>query len=340
MTGHNRFRSMLGASRGLTTITAACVLLFVCSAVFASSSVSRGALLGMLPFASVLAIVALGQTLVIQQAGIDLSVAGAVSVVVVITTHTAQGQTDRLLGAVLFALGVVLVAGIANGVLVAVLGLNPIVATLGTNTLLTAVVFAVSDGIPRSTTERMAEIADGRTLGIPNAVYFAVGITIITTTLVKMTVFGRHFEAIGANPLAMWTTGLRTGPHRAGAYVWAQVHYWLGGVLLAGIVTQPTAFQGRAYLLPSVAAVVLGGTSLAGGRGNLVATVIAALFLTQLQSFVLALGIGFAYRTLIEAAALAVGIALYTVNWGALFANRRERTPSEPLAGPVQPSVP
>ena len=143
----------------------------------------------------------------------------------------------------LFALAVVLAAGIANGVLVAILGLNPIVATLGTNTLLTAVVFAVSDGIPRSTTDRMAEIADGRTLGIPNAVYFAVA-PIITTTLVKSTVFGRHFEAIGANPLAMWTTGC-TGPRHAGAYVWAQLHYWLGGMLLAGIVTQPTAFQGK-----------------------------------------------------------------------------------------------
>jgi ribose transport system permease protein len=318
-----QFSAKLRASRGLTTITVACALLFAASAAFASSSVSKGALLGMLPFAAVLGIVALGQTLVIMQAGIDLSVAGAVSVVVVITTHTAQGQDDRLLGAVLFALGVVLAAGIANGVLVAILGLNPIVATLGTNTLLTAVVFAVSDGIPRSTTDRMAEIADGRTLGIPNAVYFAVGATVVTTTLVKLTAGGRRFEAIGANPVAMWTTGLRTGPRHAGAYVWAQLHYWLGGVLLAGIVTQPTAFQGRAYLLPSVAAVVLGGTSLAGGRGNLVATVIAALFLTQLQQFVLALGIGFAYRTLIEAAALAVGIALYTVNWSALLAGRR-----------------
>ena len=235
---------------------------------FASSSVSKGALLGMLPFAAVLGIVALGQTLVIQQAGIDLSVAGAVSVVVVITTHNAEGQNDRLLGAVLFALVVVVAAGIANGILVAILGLNPIVATLGTNTLLTAVVFAVSGGIPRSTTDLMAEIADGRTLGIPNAVYFAVGATIVTTTLVKLTVFGRQFEAVGANPLAMWTTGLRTGPHRAGAYVWAQLHYWLGGILLAGIVTQPTAFQGRAYLLPSVAAVVLGGTSLARRAGE------------------------------------------------------------------------
>jgi ribose transport system permease protein len=323
-----KLSARLRVSRGLTTITSATVLLFIVSAVFASSSVSRGALLGMLPFAAVLGIVALGQTLVIMQGGIDLSVVGAVSVAVVITTHNAEGQDSRLFGAVLFALGVVIAAGIANGILVAVLGLNPIVATLGTNTLLTSVVFAVSGGIPRSTTDLMAEIADGRTLGIPNAVYFAVGATIVTTTIVKLTVGGRRFEAIGANALAMWTTGLRTGPRRGGAYVWAQIHYWLGGVLLAGIVTQPTAFQGRAYLLPSVAAVVLGGTSLLGGRGNLVASVVAALFLTQLQQFVLALGLGFAYRTLIEAAALAVGIALYTVNWSALLAGRRNRSGS------------
>ena len=79
--------------------------------------------------------------------------------------------------------------------------------------------------------------------------------------------------------------------HRAGAYVWAQLLYCLAAVLLAGIVNQPTAYEGDSYLLPSVAAVVLGGTSLLGGRGNLVATAIAALFLTQLDQFVLALGV-------------------------------------------------
>ena len=76
-----------GVSRGLVTITAATVALFVASALLASTSVSEGALSGMLPFASVLAIAALGQTLVIQQGGIDLSVPGSVSLVVVIATH-------------------------------------------------------------------------------------------------------------------------------------------------------------------------------------------------------------------------------------------------------------
>ncbi len=115
--------------------------------------------------------------------------------------------------------------------------------------------------------------------------------------------------------------------HRAGAYVWAQVLYWLAGVLLAGIIAQPTAFQGDAYLLPSVAAVVLGGTSLLGGRGYLVATAVAALLLSQLGQFVLALGVSFAIRTLVEAAALTVGVALYSLNWGALRTRFRRRTP-------------
>jgi hypothetical protein len=78
--------------------------------------------------------------------------------------------------------------------------------------------------------------------------------------------------------------------------VWAQLLYCLAAVLHAGIVNQPTAYEGNNYLLPTVAAVVLGGTSLLGGRGNLVATAVAALFLSQLDQFVLALGVTYATR--------------------------------------------
>ncbi len=88
--------------------------------------------------------------------------------------------------------------------------------------------------------------------------------------------------------------------------------------MLAGIVLQPTAFQGTPYLLSSVAAVVLGGTSLLGGKGFPVSTAVAALFLTQLSQFVLALGVTTAVRTLVEAGALAVGVGLHTIDWAAL----------------------
>ncbi len=323
----------ISVPRGLVTITTAVVALFVASAVVAPTSVDRGALLTMLPFASVLAIAAIGQTLVVMQGGIDLSVAGAVSLAVVITTHQPGGDDRLLLPALGLGLVVAVAAGLANGGLIGRLRLNPIVATLGTNALLYAGVLGISAGSPRRTTDLLRGLVGGMTFGIPHSVYVAVAVVTAATVAVKLTVAGRRFEAVGANPAAAAATALPVMRHRAGAYVGAQVLYWLAGVLLAGIIAQPTAFQGDAYLLPSVAAVVLGGTSLLGGRGHLVATAVAALFLSQLDQFVLALGVSFAIRTLVEAGALTVGVALYSLDWTRLRARFAGRAPAAATAG-------
>jgi ribose transport system permease protein len=296
------------------------------SVVFAPSSLSRGVLLTMLPFASALAIAALGQTLVVMQGGIDLSVAGGLSLYVVILTKYPAGDNARLLPAIGIAFLAAIVAGSLNGVLIGRMRLNPIVATLGTNALLFGAVLWYTAGIPTTTTARLARIGGGVWLGIPAPVYFAIVTTAVVTVVVKRTPAGRRFESVGANAISAFTAGIRVKRHRAGAYVWAQILYCLAAVLHAGIVNQPTAYEGNNYLLPTVAAVVLGGTSLLGGRGNLVATAIAALFLSQLDQFVLALGVSYATRTLVQAAALGVGVALYTVNWGFLarrFLGRR-----------------
>ncbi len=314
-------------SRGLATITLALIALVIASATLAPSSITKGALLGMLPFAAVLAIAGLGQTLVVQQGGIDLSVPGGISMAVVICTHQPDGVNSKLLPAVLLALAVAIAVGLLNGFLTGRLGINPIVATLGTNALLYAGVLELSGGIPRSTTTLLASIAGGTAFGVPNSVYFALAAVVITTVVVKLTVAGRRFEATGANPAAAWATGLKVRRHRGGAYVYAQILYCLAGVLLAGIVAQPTAYEGDNYLLPSVAVVVLGGTSLLGGRGQLVASAIAALFLSQLEQFVLAVGVTYAIQTLVQAAALIVGVALYTIDWRAL---RRRLRPGGP----------
>ncbi|MGN6609220.1 MAG: ABC transporter permease [Jatrophihabitans sp.] len=320
-TAHQR-RVSLRPSRGLTTVLIALVVLVVLGTLTAPSSLKQGALLSMLPFAAVLAVAAIGQTLVVMQGGIDLSVAGTMSLVVVIITHEAYGDNAKVLPAALLALAAAVAAGLVNGLLIGIFGLNAIVATLGTNALLYAGVFAVSGGTPRETTDLMARIAGNSTLGIPNAVWFAVVAIAVVTVIVKRTPAGRRFEAVGANPFAALAAGIRIQFHRAGAYVWAAVAYWLAGALLAGIINKPTAYEGDTYVLASVAAVVLGGTSLLGGRGNLVASAIAALFLTQLQQYVLALGETFAVQTLVQAAALTVGVALYTIRWSRLGGRR------------------
>ena len=315
-------------SRGLATVLVATVGLFAVSLVFASSSVTRGTLLTMLPFASALAIASLGQTLVVMQGGIDLSVAGGLSLYVVILTKYPAGDNSRLWPAIGIAFLAAIAAGLVNGWLVGRMRLNPIVATLGTNALLFGAVLWYTAGIPTTTTARLARVGGGLWLGIPAPVYFAVAATLVVTAVVKLTPPGRRFEGVGANEVAARTAGLRVQRHRGGAYVWAQLLYCLAALMHAGIVNQPTAYEGNNYLLPTVAAVVLGGTSLLGGRGNLVATAIAALFLSQLDQFVLALGVSYATRTLVQAAALAVGVALYTVNWGAIVRRLVRRRPT------------
>src|SRR6476469_3272590 len=125
-----RGASRLTVSKGLLTIGIATVLLFVVSALAAPSSTSGTSLRGMLPIASVLAVAGLGQMLVIQQGGIDLSVAGAISITVVLVTHIPDGDNSKLAPAILVAVGFAVAAGLLNGLLIGVLLLNPIIATL------------------------------------------------------------------------------------------------------------------------------------------------------------------------------------------------------------------
>lgn len=305
--------SPLVLAKGFVTVLISTIVLIGLCYFFAPSSVTQGALSGSLPFAAILAIVGLGQMLVVQQGGFDLSVAGGVSLSVVFATHFPAGDSTYLLPAVLIAYASAVLIGLVNGLLVGFVRLNAIVATIGMNALIYGLVFAVSGGVPRITTPLLAEIAGGETFGIGNAIYFAAAILIIVAFAMKKTVYGRRFEAIGSNPLAATAVGLNVRLHQMMAYVLAQLLYCTAGLLIAGITSQPTAFQGDSLLLPSVAVVVLGGTSLLGGRGFPISTVIAAIFLNQLSQFAFAVGVPYSAQTIIQALALGFGIAIYSI---------------------------
>ncbi len=305
----------LPLARSFVTVVISAIALLIVCLIFAPSSVSWAGLSGSLPFAALIAIVGLGQLLVVQQGGFDLSLPGAVSLAVVQATHYPHQDNAQLLPAILIAFSFALAAGILNGLLVSVFRLNAIIATIGTNALLYAGVFAVSGGVPSITTDLLAEIAGGETLGLPNAIYFALTALAVVSFMLKKTVMGRRFEAIGANPLAARAAGLHVQTHQFMAYVLAQLLYCLAGILIAGITREPTAFQGDTLLLPSVAVVVLGGTSLLGGRGFPISTVIAAFFLNQLSQFALAVGVPYSAQTIIQALALGFGIGVYSLRW-------------------------
>src|SRR4051794_4148943 len=273
-------RPRLPIGGAATAIVVATALLFLVSWLVEPQSVRHSSLLGMLPFASVLAIVAVGQTLVVQQGGIDLSVPGMISLTVVIMTRVPNGDSGELPLALVYAFGAALAAGVVTGVLVSRVGITAIVTTLGVNALLYGAVLQISGGTPRTTTDALHNCGSGRVLGIPTTVPIAVAITAIVAVAVKRTVAGRRFEGVGASNTGARAAGLVVRRYQLSAYVGATVLYCAAGVLLAGVVSTPRALQGDSYLLPSGAAVVLGGTSLLRGRRRGAARAGAAPLLT------------------------------------------------------------
>ena len=172
-------------ARSFVTVVISTLALILGCLLFAPSSVTWGALSGSLPFAAIIAIVGLGQLLVVQQGGFDLSLAGGVSLAVVISTHYPQGDNALLLTGVLIAIACAIMAGLANGILISIFRLNAIVATIGVNALLYGAVFAVSGGVPKTTTTMLAAIAGGRAFWLPNTVYFALATMLVVSFVLK-----------------------------------------------------------------------------------------------------------------------------------------------------------
>ncbi|MDW5594509.1 ABC transporter permease [Conexibacter stalactiti] len=297
----------------------ATALLFAVSPILASGSLDGSALLGMLPFAAILALVAAGQTLIVQQGGLDLSVPGMVSLSAVIVSKYPQGSDGRLLAAVAIALGACALAALISGIAITRFGITPLIATLGVNALLTGAVLQYTSGSASDPAPpALVDLASGKVAGIPNTVVIAVVLIALATFVVRRTILGRRFVAAGASPRAAVAAGIRVREHQLGTYVVAGLLYAAAGILLAGFLETPGLQPGQQYLLPSIAAVVLGGTALTGGSGSVAATAVGALFLTQLNQVVLGMGAASSVQLLIQGLIIALGMGLRNVPWAAV----------------------
>ncbi|VTU31168.1 Ribose transport system permease protein RbsC [Variovorax sp. SRS16] len=279
------------------------IVLFALSSIVAPGTVTRGSLLAMLPFAGILAIVATGQTVVIQQRGLDMSAAGMVSLAGIVAAVIGYA-TQSLLLAVLGSVGVAVVVGLFNGLLAARVNITPLVATLAVNALLIGAIRSITGNAPISVPPGIQSFAHGSLLGVPHSVWLAILFVATVALVTRRTVIGRRFVAVGVNPRAAGAAGVVVLRYQIGAYAVSATCFAVAGILLAGFIGNASQTAGNEYLLPAIAAVVVGGTPFTGGRGSVVASGIAALFMAQLAQMVLALGAGPAVQLLVTALAI------------------------------------
>ncbi|WP_287162544.1 ABC transporter permease [Rhodococcus sp. (in: high G+C Gram-positive bacteria)] len=309
---------------GTSSVIAITAALFAFSWLIAPGSVSGSAIDSLLPFAGILAIAAIGQTIVVMLKGIDLSLPGMMTLAALVSSQYAQDH-GSILGALAVVAVIAVVVGLVNGIVVSVFSVTPLVATLAVNAVLMGAALAYSGGTPTRAPKSVSDFALEKTLGVSNTVWLAVLLVIVTVFATGYTTWGRRVVAVGSNERTAGAAGVRTGRIKISGYVAASLCYSAAGVLLAGYVSTPSTNAGTSYLLPAIAAVVVGGTALTGGRGNIIGSAVGALFLSQLTQLVLSLGAPSSTQFLVQAAVIAIAVGVQQLDLRELSHRLRPR---------------
>ncbi len=254
-----------------------------------------------LQIAAFLGLLAVGATVVILLGHIDLSVPWVLGGAAIISTALvgSGNPTLSLLAiptAVLFGAGI----GVINGFGVAILRIPSMVWTLAVNSMLLGTSVVITGGFnPRGeASETMISLATGEFGGVPLAFCVWMVMTLAISVLLKRSAFGRYVSAIGYNEKATFLSGVSTPKVIIASFAIAGVCSALGGILLAGYANQAYQSMGDPFLLPTIAAVVIGGTSILGGRGSLAGTIGGVLFITLLNSILSVMQISDAWRNI------------------------------------------
>lgn len=285
-----------------------------------------GSLIDILRNSAPLMLVALGMTLVIATRGIDLSVGAimAVSGAVALTIIEASPEPGNLgvvMVAIVAAVGVSLLLGVWNGFLVSVLGIQPIIATLVLMLAGRGVALLITQGfITTINSDPYQFMAQGYVLGLPFAFYVSIVAVIVVGVLERRTALGMLTEAVGINPEASRLAGVRSRGIIWGAYVASGTLAGMAGILYSSNIMAADSNAAGLYIeLDAILAVVLGGTSLAGGKFSLAGTVVGVFTIQTLKSTITFLGVPPAVSPVFMAAAVLIVVLLQSSRFRAFF---------------------
>lgn len=292
----------------IIAFVALCAVLSVISPYF----LSVNNLLNVLRQTSINGILAIGMTFVILTRGIDLSVGSLMACAAMVAASFATGaEAAPLSVAVLAALATGLVLGSVNGLFVARFAIPPFVMTLGMLSMARGFTYIYNDGMPISNlSPAFRFIGQGEVLGIPMPVILFLGVFFVSWAVLRLTTYGRYIYAVGGNPRAAETSGIRVRMVIFSVYAVSGLLCGLAGVLLSARTSAALPQAGVAYELDAIAAVVIGGTSLAGGVGSVVGTLFGALIIGVMNNGLDLLGVSSFYQQVVKGAIIVLAVML------------------------------
>jgi ribose/xylose/arabinose/galactoside ABC-type transport system permease subunit len=268
-------------------------------------------LLNIVKQASINGILACGMMFVIISGGIDLSVGSTAALAGVMAAHFSHAGEYPLILPIFVALGIGALVGYINGIGVAYGEIPPFIVTLGTMTAVRGAALIASGGAPVFNVSKPFEyVASGFLLGVPLlAIYFA-GIVALTAIILTKTVFGRRVYSVGGNEIAANVSGINVRGMKISVYVIAGTLAGFAGMLLASRTVSGSPTAGSGYELDAIAAVIIGGVSMAGGAGKWYGTVIGALMIAVIGNGLDILGVSSHYQFVIKGAIIVFAVLI------------------------------
>jgi len=307
-------RSIHSGLRGLESSAVAVTLVAICVAL----SISRSQFLtgdnvsNILEQVSMIGIIAMGMTMLLVSANFDLSVGGIVGLTGILTTKVAN--SSGLVAAVFAAVVVATALGAINGLVVTRLRVNSLVATLGTGLVYGGLAFLISNNAPillESTT--LSDVVNTDILGISLPVYVFAAVVAISTWFLHTTVGGRQLYAVGANPEAARYAGVRVDLLRFLPFAVTGLYCGIASLILIGLLSSGVPDAASSWPLQVVAAVVVGGVSIAGGQGTILMGVLGILLIGVINNGLNLLGLAASWQNITTGAILVAAVAIDAV---------------------------
>jgi ribose transport system permease protein len=264
----------------------AMIAVWLATIVFTQGQGAGEILTAALAFAAFTIIIGLGQMMVITTGpgNVDLSIPATITLSGVVAMKIMDTDNARLLIGILAALGVSFLVGLFNYGLIRLLRIPPIIATLSSSFLILSTAISYGRGIRIKPPPALADFATTHLFGVPLPAMLVLVLSAIIALILKRTIYGRTVLAIGQNPRAARLAGLSVDLARFATYVLSALLSGLCGIVLSGFSGGAALNMGEGFLLASIAVVVIGGTSVAGGRANVPGVWGAALFIYLLDT--------------------------------------------------------
>jgi ribose transport system permease protein len=312
-----RIQNKLTRDRRRTLVAFAfAAIVFAVGAFLHPGFASWGSVSAILEVASFVGFVAAGQTFVILVGGIDLSVPWVLNAAGILLAVFSLGHSSRAVPAVLLALGFGFAIGAVNGFCVAYLAVPAVVMTLAMNGIMEGLTLGLTKGLTCARCNSygphvLQDVVHKDIGGIPADLILWLGVTALASVVLAFTTYGRKVYATGNNPVAAYLSGVNVRLTTMSLYGLSGMFAALAGIVLVSYSGQPTLGMGDPYLFQSIAAAVIGGISILGGRGSYLGTVAGAVSLVALISLLQAENMPDYGRSIVYGVAILVVLVLF-----------------------------